>query len=104
LATVLFATRGRFGMLAGVAAVLVHLGVDGGSFPFFAPASLVAYSPAYPVQLALIVLAVVLFFLAVHPIAKLRDRPSFLRVGVSIGVLAGLLVLIPAGFAGFTSN
>jgi hypothetical protein len=104
LAVVLYVGAGRFGMSAAVAAVLVHIGVDGGTFPLFAPASLTMYPLAYPVQLALIVAAVLLYFLSVRPLGRLKDRRAVLSVVVSVGVLAVLLALIPAGFAGFTSN
>jgi hypothetical protein len=104
VAVVLYATRGRFGAFAGPAAILIHIGVDGGTFPFLAPVTLRSYPLIYPFQVAFVAIAVVLMFLAAHRAQELRRTRTWIAVLAAIVLLAGLLALIPSGFASFTSN
>ncbi|MCI4350802.1 MAG: hypothetical protein L3K15_04745 [Thermoplasmata archaeon] len=104
LVVVLLVVEGRFAALAAPAAILVHFGVDGGAFPFFAPASLQYYPLSYAEQFGFIVVAVLVMFFSTRRVSELRDRRTMILMGIAIAVLAGMLALIPAGFATFTSN
>lgn len=104
LTAAMFALFGRFAALSTAGLFVQHIGVDGGLFPFFAPATPTAFPLSYAEQLGLVVAGALLVFLATRSPRDLRSPRAVVSLAASVGVLAGLLALIPAGFAGFTSN
>lgn len=89
------ALEGRSAGLLTAGAVVTHIGVDGGVFPFFAPATLTLYPLDYPVEVALVALAAVLFFLAYRsPRDLLRPRTG-LPVAGAVAVIAVAMIFFP---------
>ncbi|HZY69797.1 MAG TPA: hypothetical protein VFF67_02310 [Thermoplasmata archaeon] len=104
LGVALFALFGRFAALSAPGLFLLHIGVDGGLFPFFAPATLTTDSLTFPEQVALISAGASLVFIATRRARDLRSPRAWLSIVGAVAVLAAVLALLPAGFSGFTSN
>jgi hypothetical protein len=94
LVMVLLAWRfGRFpGAVAGTA-ILAHMAVDGGDFPLFAPLTWSRWSFPFPLQVALCVVVVAGFVLAVQAPRRLWDPRTLLLGALGVLVVAVLLAV-----------
>ena len=86
-----YAVRGRVAMLAPAGAVLAHLAVDGGGFPFFGPFSTMFYPLSEPMQVGTLLLAGLLLYASVRPIDRLREPRE---ATVFVATLAALTLLL----------
>jgi hypothetical protein len=103
-AAAMWVVAGRF--LAGAVAAgwIAHVAVDGGAFPLLAPFAATAYPLPYPGAVAALVGALLLGFLAVHPVRALGERRAqYDLAGTAVG-LALLLLWVAPGFSGITSG
>ncbi len=87
----LYAVEGRPAALLGAGAVVTHIAVDGGSFPFFAPVSIAQYPLPFPAAVLLLVVAALLFHLAYRPVDELRQPRIALPIA---GVIAAVSVAV----------
>jgi hypothetical protein len=99
---VLYRFAGRAGASLGAGAFLVHLGVDGGTFPLLAPATIARYGLPLPLAIAFVATAGLLYFASVHSLRDLRRPGCLLPVLGGIVAIALLLVLVP-GIGTFNS-
>jgi hypothetical protein len=82
---------------------LVHIGVDGGAFPLFAPVDPVSLGLPYWGQAAFVAASVVFLVLAAGSIrALLMPRYGLAALAVVVGIVLLLVFVVPPN-AGFNS-
>ncbi len=64
VSAILYIAQGRSAAFLAAGAVLVHIGVDGGSFPFFGPFTVASYGLPFVGSVVFVAAAAGLFFLA----------------------------------------
>ncbi|HZY92440.1 MAG TPA: hypothetical protein VFG07_06690 [Thermoplasmata archaeon] len=92
IGVVLYVLQGRSAALLASGAVLAHIAVDGGAFPFFGPASVTFFAPPLPVLLVMLGAAAGLFYLAGRDWKELW-RPTHLASVAAAGFAVGALFL-----------
>jgi hypothetical protein len=103
VALVLFALRGRPAALLGVGAVVAHVAVDGGSFPFLVPITPAFYPLPFSAEVLLVVVAALLFFTAFQPLSALRSPKVLTAFATAVGIVVAadyfLLPMLPGIFS-----
>jgi hypothetical protein len=103
LATVVLGTVfGRVGATLPAAAWFVHLAVDGGNFPLFAPATPTTFALPYAIEAAFVVIAALLFFVGVRRASQLRTLRYGLPLLAAVVVLSAVLYVYTPSAHGFT--
>ncbi len=104
LGAALFVLLGRAAGLLGPAALLAHVAVDGGGFPLVAPFSPVEFTLGYPAQVALVIVAGLLFYVALRSPVELRRPRPLLGWVAAVAALCLVLFFVGPGFVPFTSG
>ena len=89
----LYYLEGRSAALSSAGAILAHVAVDGGRFPFFAPVSVATYPLALWESVVLLTLGAGLFFLSVKHLRDLRAPTNGLAL---VAVVAGVSIALAA--------
>ena len=93
---VLWRIEGAPAAALAAGATLAHIGVDGGLFPFLAPATTAQYALPMPAAFAMLIAAGVLFFVATRPgRAVLEPRFGVPLVAAIVSVVL-LVAFVPA--------
>ncbi len=95
----LYAIEGRPAALLGAGAVVTHIAVDGGTFPFFAPATLAQFPLPYGVEVGLLVVAAVLFHLAYRPARELASPRTGGALAVVVVTVSVAVLFFPLLFS-----
>lgn len=98
----LYALRGRTAGLLAAGAVLAHIGVDGGSFPLFAPLSTAFFPLDLAGQVVFVAAAAILFFVSVRPWKDALAPRDALPIAGVVAALAVILFLAWPVLQGFT--
>jgi hypothetical protein len=93
---VLYRFSGPAGAGLGAGGFLVHLAVDGGAFPLFAPLSIAAFPLPLGLQVIGVGLSALCTFLAVNPWRELTKRSRWLPMIACAGALAVVLATVAA--------
>lgn len=97
IAAVLAYGTGRFATLAVPGGLMLHIGVDGGAFPFFAPVTTQTFGLTFSEGSVFVVAGATLLFLSVRPARDLL-RPRFVVPWIlAIVVVIALIPVIPGG-------
>jgi hypothetical protein len=97
-------TAGRYAGLSALGALLTHVAVDGGGFPFLAPIVTTPFGLPFGVSVFLVGVSAVAFCLAASPLGTLRSPARLLWLAGAITVAGLLLWWAAPGFQSFTTG
>ncbi len=89
----LYVVRGRPSGLLASGAVLAHIGVDGGTFPLFAPLSTTFFPLTLAEQIAFLAVAAFLFVLSMRSYREIVSRRFGLPLIAAIVTMSAILVV-----------
>ena len=95
VAGLLYWLQGRSASLFAAGAVLAHIGVDGGGFPLFGPATPSFFSPPLAILITFIGAASALCFVAARPAKEVGTPLGIGGIALASGCVATLFAYLP---------